>query len=69
MESESAVMTVSEAARALRVSRNSAYEYVQRGFIPHVRLGGRILIPRDRFERWLAGTDEAGGSVREKVGA
>ena len=49
------VMTVPEAARVLRVSKGTAYEYVQKGLIPHVRLAGRIIIPRARFEAWLAG--------------
>ena len=51
------VMTVPEAARVLRVSKGTAYEYVQKGLIPHVRLAGRIIIPRARFEAWLAGND------------
>ena len=55
MTKNEAVMTVPEAARVLRVSRGTAYEYVQRGLIPHIRLSGRIIIPRTRFEAWLAG--------------
>ena len=51
------VMTVPEAARVLRVSKGTAYEYVQKGLIPHVRLAGRIIIPRARFEKWLAGDE------------
>ena len=57
MESEATVMTVPEAARLLRVSRNQAYEYCAQGLIPHLRLGGRIIIPKSRFEAWLAGGD------------
>jgi excisionase family DNA binding protein len=53
--SENAVMTVPEVALALRLSRGSVYEYCQRGLIPHIRLGGRIIISRPRFEAWLAG--------------
>ena len=61
MTKNEAVMTVPEAARVLRVSRGTAYDYCQRGLIPHIRLAGRIIIPKARFEAWLAGTD----SVRD----
>ena len=44
-----------EAARLLRVSKGTAYTYIEKGLIPHVRLAGRIIIPRARFEAWLAG--------------
>ncbi len=55
MSKHESVMTVPEAARILRVSKGTAYEYIQKGLIPHVRLAGRIIIPRARFEAWLAG--------------
>ena len=44
--SESLVLTVEEAAKLLRVSRGSAYEAVRTGELPSVRIGRRILIPR-----------------------
>ncbi|MBF6555123.1 MAG: helix-turn-helix domain-containing protein [Acidimicrobiales bacterium] len=37
-------LTVEEAANALGISRTLAYEAVQRGEIPHIRIGKRILI-------------------------
>jgi excisionase family DNA binding protein len=40
-----AVLTVEEAGRLLGVSRGLAYEAVQRGEIPSVRIGRRILVP------------------------
>ena len=52
------VLSVPEVARILRVSRGTAYDYCQRGLIPHKRLAGRIIIPRARFEAWLAGADD-----------
>jgi len=48
------VLTVAEAARLLRISRNTCYELVAQGRIPHVRLGRRILIPRFGLEEWIA---------------
>ncbi len=43
---DSPVMTVEEAAKVLRISRNSAYEAVKRGEIPSLRLGRLIRVPR-----------------------
>jgi excisionase family DNA binding protein len=53
MEGESWVLTVSEAARLLRVGRNHLYECVRRGEIPVLRLGRRILVPRSALQRML----------------
>lgn len=41
--------TVDEAAALLGIGRNHAYAAIQRGEIPHIRVGRRILIPRDKF--------------------
>jgi excisionase family DNA binding protein len=46
-------LTVSEVSRMLNISRGSAYEAIQQGQIPHIRIGRRILIPRKAFERLL----------------
>ena len=43
------VLTVEEAAKALRISRGAAYEAVRTGEIPSVRLGRTIRIPRCRL--------------------
>ncbi|MFZ5769771.1 MAG: helix-turn-helix domain-containing protein [Bacillota bacterium] len=42
-------LTVEEAARLLRLKRSTAYELVRRGFIPSIRLGRFIRVPRDRL--------------------
>jgi excisionase family DNA binding protein len=47
------VLTVSEAASALRIGRNSAYEAVRRGEIPTIRIGKRILVPVAALDRLL----------------
>lgn len=51
---ESVLLTVREAARLLRISRNLAYELIRQGRLPHVRLGRRILVPRFGLEQWIA---------------
>ena len=48
------LMTVPEAAKLLRISRNLAYELVARGEIPAIRLGRVIRVPRGTLEQWLA---------------
>ena len=48
-------LTVEEAAKVLGISRTFAYEAVQRGEIPSIRIGKRILVPKSRLERFLAG--------------
>lgn len=40
-----AVISVAEAGQLLGLSRSSAYQAAQRGEIPTLRIGGRILVP------------------------
>jgi excisionase family DNA binding protein len=51
------VLTLNEVAALLRISRGSAYEAARRGEIPTIRIGRRLLVPTDAFERLLAGSD------------
>jgi excisionase family DNA binding protein len=39
-------LTVEELAAWLRLGRNTAYEIVRRGDVPHVRFGRSIRIPK-----------------------
>lgn len=55
MVDETAVMTVPEAAKVLKLSKDTLYDYVNQGLIPHHRLGGRIIISREAFYAWLNG--------------
>lgn len=43
------VLTVTEVAHLLRISRGAAYSAVRRGDLPSIRLGHRILIPTARI--------------------
>lgn len=47
------LLTVPEAARMLRISRNLAYELVARNEIPAVRLGRVIRVPKHGLTAWL----------------
>jgi len=55
------VFTVEVAAQLLGISRSFAYEAVQRGEIPSMRIGRRILVPKAALERFLAAS---GGSPK-----
>jgi excisionase family DNA binding protein len=48
------LLTVPEAAKLLRISRNLAYELVARQELPAVRLGRVIRIPRYSLDEWIA---------------
>lgn len=43
-------VSVPEAGRLIGLSRSSAYAAVQRGEIPSVRIGGRVLVPLRQLE-------------------
>jgi excisionase family DNA binding protein len=47
------VYTVTHTATLLGISRTHAYELVARGDLAHVRLGRRIVVPRQSLERLL----------------
>lgn len=48
-------LTVTEAAKLLRLGRASAYEAIKTGELPSIRIGKRILVPRKALERLLEG--------------
>lgn len=60
---ERLVYTVEEAAILLGISRSFAYEAVQRGKIPAMRIGRRILVPKAAFERLLRGDQSTSGTA------
>jgi excisionase family DNA binding protein len=59
--SESLVLTVSEAARLLRLSKTTTYDQIRQGSIPSIRMGKRILVPRAALMRMLEETMGKGG--------
>ncbi|MFC1928643.1 helix-turn-helix domain-containing protein [Chloroflexota bacterium] len=54
MNSEKLTLTVKETAQLLGLSRNSMYQGILTGEIPHLKVGKRILIPRVALEKLLA---------------
>lgn len=52
--------TVREIANYFGISLKSAYELVKRPGFPAFRVGGKILVPVDQLQRWIA----AGGTKK-----
>lgn len=52
---ERRTMSVEEAALALGIGRTTAYMAIRRGELPCLRIGRRVVVPRDAIERLLAG--------------
>lgn len=50
---DKAVFTVDETAKFLGIGRAGAYQAVAQGTIPSVRIGRRILVPKQALERLL----------------
>ena len=46
-------LTVPEVAEVLGISRAAAYELVRSKDFPHMKIGTRILVPRDKFLAWI----------------
>jgi excisionase family DNA binding protein len=59
------VLTVKEAGRVLGVSRNTAYKYANKGVIPTVRIGRKLVVPRARLDALLAGETPASDPLEQ----
>jgi excisionase family DNA binding protein len=53
------ILTVEQTAEVLGISRGLAFAAVRAGDIPSVRIGRRILVPRDRLRHMLGVVDAA----------
>jgi excisionase family DNA binding protein len=59
MSNECKTVSVEEAGRILGYSRNTAYDAVQRGELPVIRLGRKIRVPKVALEQMLEGAGRA----------
>lgn len=50
-------ITAEEIADALGINYKTVYEYAQRGAIPHVRLGRRVIFSRVAITEWFTSTN------------
>lgn len=53
------ILTVEQTAKLLGISRGLAFAAVRAGDIPSIRIGRRILVPRDRLRQMLGLDDTA----------
>lgn len=67
---DKAVLTIVETARVLRICERGIREGIKEGWIPHVRLGRRILIPVPRLVALLAEMDDVddASALKSKLG-
>ncbi len=59
---EKAVYSVPEVAAVLGLSENYTYEAIAQKWIPAVRIGKRILVPKVALEKWPADSAKDIGS-------
>ena len=52
-------LTAPEVSKVLGISRAAAYELVRSKGFPHMKIGTRILVPRDKFLAWIDDQTEA----------
>lgn len=47
------MLTVEEAAKALRIGRNAAYELTRAGTLRSIKIGRQYRIPKDAIEEYI----------------
>ena len=47
------MLSAQEVAAVLGISRAGAYDLVRSAGFPHMKLGNRILVPKDKFIKWI----------------
>ena len=47
------MLSAPEVAEVLGISRAGAYDLVRSAGFPHLKLGNRILVPKDKFLKWI----------------
>ena len=52
-------LTAPEIGEVLGISRAAAYELVRSTGFPHMKIGTRILVPREKFLDWIDAQTEA----------
>jgi excisionase family DNA binding protein len=53
MQDDRLTYKIAEAARLLGVGRNQAYAAAQCGQLPSIRIGTRVLVPKNALDRML----------------
>ena len=55
------MLSVKELAVVLGISRTSAYELTKDKKFPSIKIGSRVVIPKDNFIKWIE--IQTGGNV------
>ena len=55
------IITVKEAASILRISQSKLYQMTKEEKVPHLLLGGRIVIPEKQLRAWIDASVCGGG--------
>ena len=55
------MLSVREIAKVLGISKTSAYELVRRKGFPGLKIGSRLVVPKEKFREWVA--KNTGGSI------
>ena len=57
---EKLVYSMQEAAEVLGISKSYMYELARRGEVPALKLGKRLVVPKERFIKWIHEEKELG---------
>lgn len=57
---EKLVYSMQEAAEGLGISKSYMYELARSGKVPVLKLGKRLVIPKEKFVRWINEEKELG---------
>ena len=57
---EKLVYSVQEAAEVLGSSKSYMYELARRGEVPALKLGKRLVVPKEKFIKWINEEKELG---------
>lgn len=47
------MLSVLEVGEVLGISRAGAYELIHSAGFPHIKIGNRLVVPRDKFIAWI----------------
>ena len=50
---DNSVLTVKEAAAILRISASKTYQLIRENKLPHIELGHRYVVPKQRLMEWV----------------
>lgn len=53
------MLSAPEVAEVLGISRAGAYDLVRSAGFPRMKLGNRILVPKDKFIKWIDDNTES----------